>query len=171
MKSRVVKPVLAIMFLVSLVCSSDSEASVDISVTKAVSNAAPKEGEVITYTITVENVGDSTPWSKVSIVDYLPEEGLTDISFDSGGSIDFQGNIVWSLEPIAPGENNARQLTITATVNGNADDTITNRAKLGGVLPPGIGKGSFLDPVWRGGRFDRRNSSRSLAGRPGDGLL
>lgn len=134
MKGGIIKPALAIMFLVSLACTSDSEASVDISVTKAVDNPEPKEGEVITYTITVENVGDSMPWSNVSIVDYLPGEGLTDISPDAGGSIDFDGNVVWSLAPIGPGGNAV--LTITATVNGTAGNTITNTAALGGVLPP-----------------------------------
>lgn len=135
MKSSI-KPVLAIMFLVSLVYASASEASMDILVTKGVDNATPEEGDVVTYTITVTNVGDISPLPVpgVSIIDELPEEGLTDISFDAGGSMDFEGNVVWSLPSLFPGSS--VELTITASVNGTAGDIVTNRAKLGGVFPP-----------------------------------
>lgn len=135
MKSSI-KPALAIMFLVSLVYASASEASMDILVTKEVDNATPKEGDVVTYTITVTNVGGISPLPVpgISIVDELPEEGLTDISFDAGGSMNFEGNVVWSLPSLFPGSST--ELTITASVNGNAGDIVINRAKLGGVFPP-----------------------------------
>jgi len=139
MKSGIMKSTLAVMFLISLIYMSASEAQsqMDISVTKDVDNAAPKEGEEIEYTITVSNDGSELAFF-VSVNDKLPA-GLTYITHSSDigtATYDTQkGSISWDLAFFSSGTS--ATLTIRVSVDSNTAGTeITNTAKVGGVLPP-----------------------------------
>jgi len=148
MKSGIMKSALAIMFLISLVYMSalEAQSQMDISVTKDVDNAAPKEGEKIEYTITVSNDGLQNA-VLLSVGDELPA-GLTYITHSSDigtATYDSQkGSISWDLAFFSSGAS--ATLTIEVSVNSNTAGTeITNTAKVGGVLPPDQNEGNNTD--------------------------
>jgi uncharacterized repeat protein (TIGR01451 family) len=107
----------------------------DLSVTKAVDNATPLEGDTVVYTVTVTNHGpvDATG---VSLSDVLPA-GLTYVGDDAAASNTFydSGTGVWAVGSLS--NAGAATLHITATVNlGTAGSTLTNTASVSGSDQP-----------------------------------
>ena len=101
--------------------------SADLKVTKAVSNAAPLEGEKISFTVEVRNKGPDTA-NGVVLYDKLPA-GLTYLSstISSGTYNSSTGH--WEIGSISMGTT--EKLKITARVNvGTFNETIINHAKL-----------------------------------------
>ena len=90
----------------------------DLVTTKTVSNAAPEEGETITYTISVSNTA-GVQATNVSLTDNLPT-GVTCVSDDSGGTFNNTTGVwnIGTLEGVAP--NNVATLNISATVDAGA---------------------------------------------------
>ncbi len=92
----------------------------DIVLTKTVNDAAPDEGQNITYTLTVKNNGPAQV-KNLKVTDVLPA-GLTFVSATPAGS--------WAADDWTIGTLNkgaSETLTITATVDaGTGGDTITN---------------------------------------------
>ena len=111
----------------------------DLVTTKTVNDAAPLEGDSITYTITVNN-STGVQATNVSLTDTLPA-GVTYVSDDSGGAYNSPTG-VWSigtLDPIAP--TNIATLNITATVDVGASSlaqpiTNTTTAAIGDQADP-----------------------------------
>jgi len=85
---------------------------IDLQLVKIVNNASPNVGDVVSFTITVENLGPSAA-TGVAIEDLIPNgyEGITNIS--NGGGFDGSA-ISWTGLDIANG--NSISLTYDATV-------------------------------------------------------
>ncbi len=99
-------------------------AGTDLSVTKAVDNANPAEGDTIVYTVHVTNGGPDAA-TGVEVTDQLPSE-VTYVSDDSGGDYDDTTGI-WDIGEIANGA--IATIEITATVNpGTTGVSFTNTA-------------------------------------------
>ncbi len=97
----------------------------DISVAKTVDDSTPNEGQLITYTVTIQNNGPSTATS-LQISDILPPELTFFSATPSAGSYDSVTG-VWMIGTLNNGAT--RTLTLRATVNpGTAGMTITNTA-------------------------------------------
>ncbi|TDX87169.1 DUF11 domain-containing protein [Epilithonimonas xixisoli] len=86
--------------------------SIDLSVTKSVSNANPFASDVVTFTIVARNNNLTLAASNVVLTDVLPT-GYTFISANQAGYN--QSNGVWEIGNL-PANSNAT-LTITAVVN------------------------------------------------------
>lgn len=99
----------------------------DLSLTKTVSNAAPANGSVITYTLQVSNSAVSpTTATGVTVTDLLPAG--TSYASHSGFGTYNPSTGLWSVGSIAPGQT--RTLTIQATVTAMASATVTNTAEI-----------------------------------------
>jgi uncharacterized repeat protein (TIGR01451 family) len=100
--------------------------SADLVISKDIDNNSPHSGDTVIYTITVTNNGPDVA-NNVSVSDPLLS-GLSYVSDDgSGGAYDTNTKI-WTIGDLAVGSGNAVTLHITATVSGNAGDTIVNEA-------------------------------------------
>ncbi|MEY3218681.1 MAG: hypothetical protein RIT27_38, partial [Pseudomonadota bacterium] len=76
-----------------------------------------KIGQTITYTITVQNIGQANG-QQVVIKDILPADVLINISASDGGKI-ANGEIIWILDQLGIGET--KVFTVTATINPTLD--------------------------------------------------
>ena len=113
------------------------EPNPDLDVTKTVDKATVKDGETVTYTITVTNSGNVV-MNHVTVTDTLPT-GLTlnGTPTASAGSVSVSGNkITWTLGTLAVGSDPVT-LTYTATVSNNSANAITlkNTASVGASYP------------------------------------
>ena len=99
--------------------------AVDLGLAKAADDATPDEGQTVTFTVTLTNVGPDAA-SGVSVSDPLPA-GLTFSSATpSVGSYD-TGTGIWTVGALAAG--GSATLSLAATVDaGTAAQTITNTA-------------------------------------------
>ena len=107
--------------------------SVDVAVTKTVSDAAPKVGDTVDYTITATNLAVNSPATNVQVTDVLPD-GVTPgiATVPDGTTLD---GSVWTIPSLAVGDSET--LTIPVTINaGTAGTTIDNTAFLSAVFPP-----------------------------------
>jgi uncharacterized repeat protein (TIGR01451 family)/LPXTG-motif cell wall-anchored protein len=91
--------------------------SADLSLAKAVSDAAPNVGDVVTFTVTAANAGPDTA-TGVTIRDAVPS-GYTDITAISHGGTRSGATITWTGLTIAAGTT--VDLTYTAAVRTVAD--------------------------------------------------
>jgi uncharacterized repeat protein (TIGR01451 family) len=98
---------------------------IDLSVSKAVSNATPAAGSTVTFTITVSNAAGFNNATGVSVTDVVPS-GYGSISAISNGGVLSGSTITWSGLSINSGSNLA--LTFTATVL--ATGTYSNMAQV-----------------------------------------
>jgi uncharacterized repeat protein (TIGR01451 family) len=115
---------------------------VDLSLSQIVSNAAPDEGEAITFTVTVGNSPTAAATADgVVIGDVLPA-GLTYSSHSASGATSYDSITGdWSGIALAPGAS--ATLTITATVDsGMAGNTLINTATLTAVNQTDIDSGN-----------------------------
>ncbi len=95
---------------------------IDIGINKGVSNLTPNTGDMVTFTVSANNMGPSNA-TNVVIADVLPA-GLTFVNFSAtSGSYDV-GTGLWTVGAINSGT--AAVLTLVATVNTNG--TVTNTA-------------------------------------------
>lgn len=92
------------------------------TVTKPEGSDGLKVGDVLTYTISYKNTGDTA--ATVTITDTLPA-GLTFVSADNGG-VEQDGTITWTIADVAAGDSGT--VTFTAKVNESAVDGIGNTA-------------------------------------------
>jgi uncharacterized repeat protein (TIGR01451 family) len=99
----------------------------DLALTKTVDNPTPNEGNQVTYTIEVENLGPSDT-TGITVFEPLTN-GIVYVSdTPSQGSYDTNTS-VWTVGALATGE--MANLTITVQVeNGTIGDTITNRSEI-----------------------------------------
>lgn len=109
-----------------------AEPELDLAVSKTVDNRTPLEGEQVTFTVTVTNLGPEEA-QEVRVRDVLPA-GLTyaDHSTSQGTYNESTGDwFVGGLDDDA-----SATLTLQATVDaGTADTTLTNTARLTGSDP------------------------------------
>ncbi len=98
----------------------------DLSIEKTVDNMAPREGQQVTFTVTLSNAGPDDA-TTIAVADAIPA-GLTDaiVTPSSGGYADG----VWSLTSLAAGG------MATLTVVGNVDSSTTNTAEIIAVDQP-----------------------------------
>ena len=105
----------------------------DISVAKTVNEAAPTEGNPVTYTIVVTNNSSQTA-TNVIIQDPVPADLTYVPGSISGGDVEDESapatGLTWNIGTLAGGEN--RNLTFDAIVNAgaSASNPITNTASL-----------------------------------------
>ena len=100
--------------------ATETPQQADLAVTKTVSDATPNVGDVITFTVTVTNLGPNTATS-VQVTDVLPP-GLTPVlTRVRRGTFAAQ---VWDVGTLAPGASST--LTIIARVD--SPDAQTNTA-------------------------------------------
>ena len=99
----------------------------DLSLTKAVSNAAPASGANVTYTLNVTNAsGSPTTATGVAVTDILPA-GTSYVSHSGFGTFT-PGTGVWSVGSVAPGQT--RTLSIVVSVTAMATATVINTAEI-----------------------------------------
>ncbi|MFH1755151.1 MAG: DUF11 domain-containing protein, partial [Candidatus Latescibacterota bacterium] len=99
--------------------------SADLAVTKIVNTPTPIEGDTVTYTITVSNLGPDLA-TGIKVLDLLPA-GVTYVSNTASQGTYAQASGQWIVGPIA-GSNSA-VLTIEATIDaGMVDSTVINLA-------------------------------------------
>jgi uncharacterized repeat protein (TIGR01451 family) len=102
--------------------------SAELALTKAVSDAAPENGDVVTYTVNVTNNGPGVA-PGATVVDTMPD-GL---EFDATQTADAvydaaTHTITWTLGEMAVGETMA--MVYTATVNAGAGESLLNIASV-----------------------------------------
>ena len=98
--------------------------SVDLITIKTVNDAAPNEGDLITYTITVTNALGGSDATNVNLIDVLPV-GVTYASHSTVSGTYNTGSGLWTIGDITSG--NSAVLTINATVDaGTVGQTIVN---------------------------------------------
>lgn len=113
------------------IANEDDQASVsiapqqiDLSLTKAVDNSSPNVGEVVTFTLTINNAGPSTA-TGVAVTDTLPG-GLTFVSASpSQGNFSSTGGL-WTVGELASGASATLNLTARVISAG----TKTNSAQV-----------------------------------------
>ncbi|MGH2597358.1 MAG: DUF7507 domain-containing protein [Actinomycetota bacterium] len=120
--------------------------SADLAVTKTVSNAAPHEGDTITYDITVTNNGPDDA-SGVQVTDALPT-GVTFVSASpSAGTYDKISG-VWDVGALAVGESAELQIQVRVDA-ATSGTTITNSAAVSGSnqVDPNSGHDAATAPI------------------------
>ena len=103
------------------------DATVDLELDKNVDNPSPAIGEVVTFTVVVNNQGPSTA-TGVVVTDQLPS-GYTFTGFSTTQGTYNSATGVWTVGTIASGLSET--LTITAIVN--AGGAYTNLAEVTGI--------------------------------------
>lgn len=99
----------------------------DLSLGKAVSNAAPANGVNINYILTASSAAASNLTATgVTVQDTLPL-GVTFVSATGIGSYN-SGTGVWAVGTLAPGSS--ASITITVTVTATSGATVTNKAEI-----------------------------------------
>jgi uncharacterized repeat protein (TIGR01451 family)/LPXTG-motif cell wall-anchored protein len=96
----------------------------DVRIIKTDADASGVRGGTVTYTVTVTNVGNQ-PVSSFTLTEQ-PEQGLT-VTAITGGPAGFACQdlvCTYGGAPLLPGQ--AMQLTVTASVDADAPDTVTN---------------------------------------------
>jgi uncharacterized repeat protein (TIGR01451 family)/fimbrial isopeptide formation D2 family protein len=103
--------------------STISTREADLAVTKTVDNATPNVGDLITFTVTVSNLGPDSA-NNVEITDSFPVAGLQLVSgTPSQGSFD-SGTGVWTVGTVDVGVGSEQTLTIQARVLAPAANTV-----------------------------------------------
>jgi uncharacterized repeat protein (TIGR01451 family)/gliding motility-associated-like protein len=98
--------------------------SVDLVTTKTVSDTEPNEGDIITYTITVQNTIGGSNATNVQITDNLPV-GVTYVGHSTINGTYNEGSGLWTIGNLESG--NSAVLLIDATVDSETvGQTITN---------------------------------------------
>ena len=92
------------------------EPVIDLSLTKTIDKSPPLVSDNVRFTLTVTNDGPSVATS-VQVMDLLPS-GYTYVSDDGGGAYN-EITGIWSLGPLASGDN--ASLNILANVNASGD--------------------------------------------------
>ena len=99
-------------------------ATADLSVTKTVNDEEPNLGSDVTFTIIVENEGPDSA-TGVQLRDEIPT-GMTLQSFDTDDGFFDAINGVWSIDPIAAGQ----QATLSLVASVDSIDDKTNVAQI-----------------------------------------
>jgi uncharacterized repeat protein (TIGR01451 family)/gliding motility-associated-like protein len=107
----------------TVVVTIDNAAEVtEIEVIKTVSEAKASPGDVLTYTITVTNIGTAIA-RNIQVTDQLPE-GLMPLNVSNNGVIEGQ-TVSWVVPEIAPGEQVALTLEVMVTqLEGSVVNTV-----------------------------------------------
>ena len=103
--------------------------AVDLQITKTVDVAGPVEGETVTYTLEVANLGPSDA-TGVTVTDVFPA-GVT-YSSDTGGadtSYDGTDTLTWTIGDLANGDTATIDVVVTVDA-GTSGDTIDNVASV-----------------------------------------
>jgi uncharacterized repeat protein (TIGR01451 family) len=100
----------------------------DLEVTKTVDGGPYNEGDTITYTIDVENIGTGGA-TGVDVVDFI-QSGLTFVSADTGGNGSYNENTgLWVIGAIPNGDKVSLDITVTID-SGTAAQVINNTARV-----------------------------------------
>lgn len=86
---------------------------IDLVISKSVNNTAPNIGDVITFTITIENNGPNTA-SNYVIEDNVPAGFGSIANISNGGTVNLSNTITWTMVSLANGAS--QTLTFDATV-------------------------------------------------------
>ena len=106
--------------------ASVTVSAADLAITKTVDNATPAEGDEVTFTVVLTNLGPDTALG-IHVSDVLPA-GLEYVSHGGNGSYD-QVLGTWTLGSLIAGRS--ASITITArAAAGTADSTLTNVAEI-----------------------------------------
>ncbi|NND12250.1 MAG: DUF11 domain-containing protein, partial [Flavobacteriaceae bacterium] len=115
----------------------------DVFVLKSVNDTSPDEGDIITYTIDVDNLGPSTAQS-LQILDLLPA-GVTYLSDDSGGNYDSVTGI-WDIGDLGSGNNTTIDIDVSVDSSTAAQD-IMNEASVYSVEQADDFRGNNISSV------------------------
>ncbi|HWW74522.1 MAG TPA: DUF11 domain-containing protein, partial [Pyrinomonadaceae bacterium] len=141
--------------------------SSDLSLTKAVNNPNPVQGQNVNFTVTLANAGPTSA-TNVAVTDALPA-GLSFVSATPSAGSYASGTGVWSVPTLASGANATLQIvarvantgTITNTAqvtasdqpdpdstpnNNNAAEDDQASASVGAAAPPSVGLVKSVSP-------------------------
>jgi uncharacterized repeat protein (TIGR01451 family) len=126
--------------------------SVDLSVTKTVSNATPITGTNVDYTITASASGNATS-TGVTATDVLPV-GLAFVSATSSKGTYASSTGIWNVGDMAP--TSTATLDITATVTASAGTSVVNTASIGSSstsTDPNLGNNTATSTITVGSQY------------------
>ncbi|MCL1838445.1 MAG: hypothetical protein FWG47_03910 [Propionibacteriaceae bacterium] len=119
--------------------SIDTRASADLAITKTVANATPHPGEVVTYTLTVTNLGPSVA-KEVIVADVVQStDNLKLVSLTSAASSSCTAGLATAQcaldDPLPPGESVDLTVVAWVTPDTPAGTVLTNSANVSATTP------------------------------------
>jgi uncharacterized repeat protein (TIGR01451 family) len=137
-------------------CLPPPPPSADLFIDQTADEIKVKQGELLTYTLTVGNLGPDQA-TNVMVFDEL-STGVAFVSAQANkGSfttppVDQTGIVVWNLGSMASGDQEAAQIQVTVIVRGR--DTITNTARVISSIadPDGTNNSSSLTTIVQPGK-------------------
>ena len=113
---------------------------------KDASTAVVAPGETFQYTITVPNDADCTV-TDATVTDVVTEgpEGFTITGASEGGTVD-GSTVTWSIDQLAPGEQQSFTVTVKVPDDAQDGDTFTDRVTAEGDCDGAPATGEFLLP-------------------------
>lgn len=106
-------------------CSTTVNYQPELTLDKTVCPAVPVAGGTLTYTFSFANTG-SAPATNATLRDTLPD-GEQFVAASNGGALDGNGDAVWSIGTLTPGETGSEWLQVLVTAGHGAPlaDTAT----------------------------------------------
>ncbi len=101
--------------------------SVDLAISKALSNGSPNEGDTLTYTVVLPNLGPDDA-SGITVVDQLPA-GVTYVDHTVSSGAWSPGTGAWTINSLSSGASDTLSIRVTVDT-GTAGSTITNTARI-----------------------------------------
>jgi uncharacterized repeat protein (TIGR01451 family) len=158
MKKRILVTVIVALGLAAMVASAAGAAtgdSADLSVSVTADKAAYKVGDLVTYTVTIANYGESAA-DRVTFTDLLPA-GLALVSTDVSTSPDAAGDVSFTSTSVAAGALTRDPLVDEIDPTGDAANAarISDGARLDLGYDVGTSAGRTLvtgDLGWLGSR-------------------
>lgn len=150
---------------------SDEDLNSDIKISKATNKKNVKPNEEITYTITVEHVGDNKPVTDITVTDYVPDN-TTFVSADKGGKYQVKNQkelVTWNIDQLSQGEQ--VKLTFTVKVKECVSGTVIRNTAYAAYDDKKVSSNEVTNPVQLSAAAAKPDLRKSNSVRTGDGSL
>jgi uncharacterized repeat protein (TIGR01451 family) len=120
--------------------------SPDMSIDKSADHTTVDPGDTVTYTLTLDNVGEEDAYDVV-VTDDFDERYVTVI--DAGGGTVGEGTIVWEIDgPLTPGEG-PWEITYKVRIDSDLPESVTHIDNVAVVRTPGDENPDNDRDTWR----------------------